>query len=225
MLKLAESLEDLDDVQNFYANFDISEEEMESSPSGWTRAAARVAHAVGGWGWECGSWGWIPVPSRRASARSSAWPAASCTAAMACFARRRCARSPLRLCFLHSELLALVRAEAPEVVVVERVFLAANPRSALVLGQARGAVLASLGEAGVQVVRALGAAGQEIRHRAPAPPARRRSRRWSPGCLASRTRPRRDAADALALALTWAPGRAARGSARCALGGARPGAR
>ncbi len=30
MLKLAESLEDLDDVQDFYANFDISEEEMES---------------------------------------------------------------------------------------------------------------------------------------------------------------------------------------------------
>ncbi len=30
MLKLAESLEDLDDVQEFYANFDISEEEMES---------------------------------------------------------------------------------------------------------------------------------------------------------------------------------------------------
>lgn len=29
MLKLAEALEDLDDVQNFYANFDISEEEME----------------------------------------------------------------------------------------------------------------------------------------------------------------------------------------------------
>ncbi|HKX45460.1 MAG TPA: YebC/PmpR family DNA-binding transcriptional regulator [Planctomycetota bacterium] len=28
MLKLAESLEDLDDVQNFYANFDISDEEL-----------------------------------------------------------------------------------------------------------------------------------------------------------------------------------------------------
>jgi YebC/PmpR family DNA-binding regulatory protein len=28
MLRIAESLEDLDDVQNFYANFDISEEEM-----------------------------------------------------------------------------------------------------------------------------------------------------------------------------------------------------
>lgn len=29
MVKLAEALEDLDDVQNFYANFDISDEEME----------------------------------------------------------------------------------------------------------------------------------------------------------------------------------------------------
>jgi transcriptional/translational regulatory protein YebC/TACO1 len=28
MLKLAEDLEDLDDVQNFYANFDISEDEL-----------------------------------------------------------------------------------------------------------------------------------------------------------------------------------------------------
>jgi transcriptional/translational regulatory protein YebC/TACO1 len=28
MLRLADVLEDLDDVQNFYANFDISEEEM-----------------------------------------------------------------------------------------------------------------------------------------------------------------------------------------------------
>ncbi len=30
MLRLADSLEDLDDVQNFYANFDISQEELES---------------------------------------------------------------------------------------------------------------------------------------------------------------------------------------------------
>jgi YebC/PmpR family DNA-binding regulatory protein len=30
MLRLADSLEDLDDVQNFYANFDISEEDLES---------------------------------------------------------------------------------------------------------------------------------------------------------------------------------------------------
>ena len=30
MLRLADALEDLDDVQNFYANFDISEKELES---------------------------------------------------------------------------------------------------------------------------------------------------------------------------------------------------
>ncbi|MBY0399881.1 crossover junction endodeoxyribonuclease RuvC [Myxococcota bacterium] len=57
-----------------------------------------------------------------------------------------------RLAYLHAELLAIVRGEAPDAVVVERVFLASNPRSALVLGQARGAVLACLGEAGVTVV-------------------------------------------------------------------------
>lgn len=33
MLRLADALEDLDDVQNFYANFDISEEELESFAS------------------------------------------------------------------------------------------------------------------------------------------------------------------------------------------------
>jgi transcriptional/translational regulatory protein YebC/TACO1 len=29
MMRLADTLEDLDDVQEFFANFDISEEEME----------------------------------------------------------------------------------------------------------------------------------------------------------------------------------------------------
>ena len=33
MLKLMEALEELDDVQNVYANFDISEEEMEKLSS------------------------------------------------------------------------------------------------------------------------------------------------------------------------------------------------
>lgn len=57
-----------------------------------------------------------------------------------------------RLAFLHAGLLEIVRSEIPDAVVVERVFLASNPRSALVLGQARGAVLACLGQAGVPVV-------------------------------------------------------------------------
>ncbi len=57
----------------------------------------------------------------------------------------------VRLDHLHRELGGVVREFAPEVAVVERVFLAANPRSALVLGQARGALLACLGAAGVRV--------------------------------------------------------------------------
>ena len=56
-----------------------------------------------------------------------------------------------RLHFLHSELRKVLQETEPDVAVVERVFLAANPRSAIVLGQARGAVLASLGGAGVRV--------------------------------------------------------------------------
>jgi len=57
-----------------------------------------------------------------------------------------------RLHFLHTELSTLIEAEKPEVAVVERVFIAANPRSAIVLGQARGALLASLGASRVRVV-------------------------------------------------------------------------
>lgn len=56
-----------------------------------------------------------------------------------------------RLAFLHAELALLLAETRPAVAVVERVFLAANPRSALVLGQARGALLVALGAAGVRV--------------------------------------------------------------------------
>jgi crossover junction endodeoxyribonuclease RuvC len=56
-----------------------------------------------------------------------------------------------RLAFLHSSLCEVVEAHRPEVAAVERVFVARNPRSALVLGQARGAVLAALGAGGVPV--------------------------------------------------------------------------
>jgi crossover junction endodeoxyribonuclease RuvC len=58
----------------------------------------------------------------------------------------------VRLHYLHSELLKVLGEAKADVAVVERVFLAANPRSAIVLGQARGALLAGLGEAGVRVV-------------------------------------------------------------------------
>ena len=111
----------------------------------------------------------------------------------------------LRLCFLHSELLALVRAEAPEVVVVERVFLAANPRSALVLGQARGAVLASLGEAGVRVVEL---SARQVKKSVTGTGAAGKAQVQSmvTRLLGLPDMPATDAADALALALTWGQG-------------------
>jgi crossover junction endodeoxyribonuclease RuvC len=56
-----------------------------------------------------------------------------------------------RLAVLYRRLSEAVREHAPERAVVERVFVAHNARSAIVLGQARGAILASLGAEGVPV--------------------------------------------------------------------------
>ena len=57
----------------------------------------------------------------------------------------------VRLNFLHTRLAEVLTELEPDVAIVERVFIAANPRSALVLGQARGALLAALGAAGIEV--------------------------------------------------------------------------
>ena len=62
---------------------------------------------------------------------------------------------PDRLAFLHAGLVEVIREHVPEIAVVERVFVAANPRSALVLGQARGVALAALGAAGIAVESAI----------------------------------------------------------------------
>ena len=108
----------------------------------------------------------------------------------------------LRLSYLHRELLALVRDEAPEVVVVERDFLAANPRSALVLGQARGAILASLGEAGVRIVEL---SARQVKKSVTGTGAAGKAQVQSmvTRLLRLSEAPATDAADALALALTW----------------------
>ncbi len=58
---------------------------------------------------------------------------------------------PLRLAHLHRAVQEVVACHHPDVAVVEEVFVAASARSALVLGQARGAVLAALAGAGVTV--------------------------------------------------------------------------
>ena len=56
-----------------------------------------------------------------------------------------------RLAKIHAGLLGVAAEHAPELAVVECVFVASNPRSALVLGQARGAALAALASAGLEV--------------------------------------------------------------------------
>jgi crossover junction endodeoxyribonuclease RuvC len=63
-------------------------------------------------------------------------------------------RSPMasRLCFLHDAIKAIVRDHEPDTAVVEQVFVSASARSALVLGQARGALLAAVGAGELTVV-------------------------------------------------------------------------
>ena len=58
----------------------------------------------------------------------------------------------LRLDRLHADIRDIVARHQPDVASIEQVFVAASPRSALVLGQARGAVLAALGASGLAVV-------------------------------------------------------------------------
>lgn len=58
----------------------------------------------------------------------------------------------VRLAALLTGLSEAMEAHGPDVVVVEKVFVAASPRSALVLGQARGVALASAAARGLPVV-------------------------------------------------------------------------
>ena len=58
----------------------------------------------------------------------------------------------LRLARIQAGIREIIEAHEPDVAVIEQVFVRANnPRSALVLGQARGAALAALGAAGLAV--------------------------------------------------------------------------
>lgn len=65
---------------------------------------------------------------------------------------QRGAAMHLRLATVFQEIERVIEQHRPDRAVVEKVFVAASPRSALVLGQARGAALAALGAAGVPVV-------------------------------------------------------------------------
>jgi crossover junction endodeoxyribonuclease RuvC len=58
---------------------------------------------------------------------------------------------PLRLAAIQAELRRAIAEHRPDRAVVERVFVSLHPGSAIVLGEARGAVLAVLGAEGVPV--------------------------------------------------------------------------
>jgi len=123
-----------------------------------------------------------------------------------------------RLAFIHRGLLEVASEYSPDLSVVERVFIAANPRSALVLGQARGAALAALAASGLEVgewsarevkqaVTGSGAAGKK------------QMQAMVTRLLALESTPPSDAADALAVAICQAH------SGRLAALGARGGRR
>lgn len=54
-----------------------------------------------------------------------------------------------RLSFLHEGVRAVIHEHQPDAAAVEQVFVSVSPRSALVLGQARGVALAAVGSGGI----------------------------------------------------------------------------
>ena len=118
---------------------------------------------------------------------------------------RRGAALAARLEHLYRAISEVVEQHRPDVAAVEQVFVSASPRSALVLGQARGVALAAVGAAGLgvceytptQVKQAVTGSG-----RAPKSQVKTMVRRL----LALERAPAEDAADALAIAIRHANG-------------------
>ncbi len=108
-----------------------------------------------------------------------------------------------RLAEIHAGLTALIAEHRPERIALEQIFVAASSRSALVLGQARGAALAAAGAAGVPVDELapqtikLAVTGTGAAHKEQVQAMVRR-------LLALQASPPRDAADALAAAICFA---------------------
>ena len=106
----------------------------------------------------------------------------------------------VRLHRLYEAVLEVIDAHRPDIAAVEQVFVSASPRSALVLGQARGAALAALGARGVatteyaptQIKQAVTGTGRSSKQQVQAMVSR---------LLDLATLPQADAADALAAAI------------------------
>ena len=63
----------------------------------------------------------------------------------------KCLELPARLAAIQSGLAEVIQGYAPDLAVVEQVFVSSSPRSALILGEARGVVLAALAAARLPV--------------------------------------------------------------------------
>ncbi len=105
-----------------------------------------------------------------------------------------------RLAAIQEGLAAVIASEAPELAVVERVFVSRNVRSALVLGQARGVALAAAAAAGLSVDELT---ASEIKQAVTGAGAadKRQVQAMVTRLLSLDAAPARDAADALAAAV------------------------
>jgi crossover junction endodeoxyribonuclease RuvC len=108
-----------------------------------------------------------------------------------------------RLAVIYDEIRQVTEQYQPDVAAIERVFVSASARSALVLGQARGAAMAALGAAGL-VVHEL--AAREIKKAVvgTGSATKVQVQTMVKELLALESRPAVDAADALACALCQA---------------------
>ena len=137
MMKLTEALEEHDDVQNVYSNFDVDEEEVEAAGI----VSPKLMRVLG---IDCGTerTGYGVIDS---DGRIHRMVVAGCI--------KTSPREPLeaRLVSIAGELRAVLRDHRPDAAAVEEVFFAANARSALRLSHVRGVALLIAAEAAVQV--------------------------------------------------------------------------
>lgn len=110
---------------------------------------------------------------------------------------------PERLAAIYDHIRQWIDETQPEVAAIEKIFVSANPRSALILGQARGAALAALSGAGVPIVEYT---PQQLKSAVTGrgSAAKREVQAMVRRLLALERTPAADAADALALAICQA---------------------
>ena len=105
-----------------------------------------------------------------------------------------------RLALIHAGLCEVIALHLPTHVVIEKIFVAASSRSALVLGQARGVALAAIGTAALPVEE-LSPQAIKLAVTGSGAAAKARVQAMVQRLLALETLPARDAADALAAAI------------------------